>query len=79
MYEGQVEQSNTVSLMQEPLLSFVGYMGINENTEQVLNGDAQIQEDINQEMTEVMKYLELKEGTKLHHQPTPITVEETKD
>lgn len=78
-YDIKVTQSNTRPFMQISLLSFVSSIGINKNVEQVLNGDAQIQDDVNQKMAEVMKDLALKEGTELHHQPTHITVEEVKD
>lgn len=74
-YKGKVTQSSTSPFMQEPLLSFIGSMGITNYVEQVIKGNAYIPEDISLEMVEVMKCLALKKGTSLHYQPAPITVE----
>ena len=62
--------------MQEPILSFIGPLGLNDNADGILNGAAELPVGASSAMSEVFKFMTLKKDTSVQYYPTPITVAE---
>jgi len=77
-YEDEVTYSNKTPFMQDSILSFIGPLGLDDDVDRILKGDARIPEDVSQAMSEVLKYMVLIKGTSIQYQPKPITLEEAK-
>ena len=59
-YEGKVTQSNTTPFIQEPLLSFVGQIGLDDNVDNILSRRGLAPSDVSLEILEVLEYSALK-------------------
>ena len=75
-YEVTLTQANVTPCMQSPLYEHMGPCGNGDLVTDILMGNELHLEGVSQSTLEVLKYLQLKEGTKVMTAPTPLCREE---
>ena len=75
-YEINLTQANTTPCMLSPLKEIIGPCAKEQGAQELLLGRVNSIEGVSNATMEVLKYVALKEGTRLHTLPTPILTSE---